>query len=49
MKFGVTVVGVKPPGKDFTYATPETVVSSHDLIIVSGNSASIEQFASQQG
>jgi trk system potassium uptake protein TrkA len=48
-KFGVTVVGVKPPGKDFTYATPETVVSSHDLIIVSGNSASIEQFASQQG
>jgi trk system potassium uptake protein len=48
-KFGVTVVGVKPPGKDFTYATPETVVSSHDLIIVSGNSGAIEQFASQQG
>ena len=48
-KFGVTVVGVKPPGQDFTYATPETVISSHDLIIVSGNSTSIEQFASQQG
>jgi trk system potassium uptake protein TrkA len=47
-KFGITVVGVKSPGKDFTYATPETVVSNHDLIIVSGNSADIEKFASLQ-
>ena len=45
-KFGITVVGVKAPGKDFTYATPETVISNHDLIIVSGNSADIEKFAS---
>ena len=45
-KYGVTVVGVKSPGKDFTYATPETVISNHDLIIVSGNSADIEKFAS---
>ena len=45
-KFGITVVGVKAPGKDFTYATPETVISNHDLIIVSGNSADIERFAS---
>jgi len=37
---------VKAPGKDFTYATPETVISNHDLIIVSGNSADIERFAS---
>mgnify|MGYP001185090423 CR=1 FL=1 len=44
-KYGVTVVGVKAPGKDFTYATPDTVVSNHDLIIVSGNSADIERFA----
>ena len=44
-KYGITVVGVKSPGKDFTYATPETVVSNHDLIIVSGNSADIERFA----
>ncbi len=44
-KFGVTVVGVKSPGADFTYATPETVVSNHDLIIVSGNSNDIEKFA----
>ena len=45
---GVTVVGVKSPGKDFTYATAETVISNHDLIIVSGNSADIEKFASLQ-
>jgi trk system potassium uptake protein TrkA len=45
-KYGITVVGVKSPGKDFTYATPETVISNHDLIIVSGNSADIEKFAS---
>ncbi len=44
-KHGITVVGVKSPGKDFTYATPETVISNHDLIIVSGNSADIERFA----
>ncbi|MEY2847742.1 MAG: hypothetical protein RI885_407 [Actinomycetota bacterium] len=45
-KYGITVVGVKAPGKDFTYAAPETVISNHDLIIVSGNSADIEKFAS---
>ncbi|WP_166876291.1 MULTISPECIES: TrkA family potassium uptake protein [unclassified Salinibacterium] len=44
-KYGISVVGVKSPGKEFTYATPETVVSSHDLIIVSGNSQDIEKFA----
>ncbi len=44
-RFGVTVVGVKSPGADFTYATPETIVSNHDLIIVSGHSNDIEKFA----
>lgn len=44
-KFGITVVGVKSPGKEFTYAAPDTVISNHDLIIVSGNSADIERFA----
>ncbi|KQV06376.1 potassium channel family protein [Leifsonia sp. Root112D2] len=44
-KYRITVVGVKSPGKPFTYATPETVVSNHDLIIVSGNSVDIERFA----
>ncbi|WP_316315738.1 TrkA C-terminal domain-containing protein, partial [Clavibacter michiganensis] len=45
-KHRITVVGVKTPGKPFTYATSETLVSNHDLIIVSGTSADIERFAS---
>ncbi|KFF58318.1 potassium transporter [Cryobacterium sp. MLB-32] len=44
-KYNVTVVGVKSPGKPFTYATADTVVSNHDLIIVSGTEADIERFA----
>jgi trk system potassium uptake protein TrkA len=44
-KYKVTVVGVKSPGKPFTYATEATVVSNHDLIIVSGKSSDIEVFA----
>ena len=42
----ITVVGVKSPGKPFTYATEQTVVSNHDLIIVSGTEADIDRFAS---
>lgn len=45
LKYGITVVGVKSPGSDFTYATSETVISDHDLVIVSGSSADIERFA----
>ena len=44
-RFGVTVVGVKTPGKDFTYAVPETVVAAHDLLIVSGRTGLIEKFS----
>jgi len=47
-KHRLTVVGVKSPGKEFTYATPDTVISNHDLIIVSGNSHDIEKFAGLQ-
>jgi trk system potassium uptake protein len=44
-KYGVTIVGVKRAGEDFTYAVPETVVRRGDLIIVSGNRAKVETFA----
>jgi len=44
-KYHVTVVGVKSPGRDFTYATADTIVSTHDLVIVSGNATDIERFA----
>lgn len=46
-KYGVTIVGVKSPGEDFTYATGDTKVSSRDLLIVSGHVDLIERFASR--
>ncbi|MFC7456761.1 potassium channel family protein [Brachybacterium sp. GCM10030267] len=45
--FGVTVVGVKSPGKDFTYAAPDTMVDPHDLVIVSGHTDLIEKFSNR--
>ena len=47
-KYGITVVGVKTPGQEFTYATAETVISNRDLIIVSGKSDAIERFSQLQ-
>jgi trk system potassium uptake protein len=44
-KYGVTIVGVKSPGTDFTYATPETVVGRGDLLIVAGPTNLVERFA----
>lgn len=46
-KYGITVVGIKSPGKDFTYAIPDTRVSSYDVMIVSGRSELIERFAAR--
>jgi trk system potassium uptake protein TrkA len=46
-KYGVTIVGVKSPGRDFTYARPETKVAAHDLLIVSGHADLIERFANR--
>ena len=46
-KYGVTVVGVKSIGRDFTYAVPETRVSPNDLLIVSGKTDLIERFAAR--
>jgi trk system potassium uptake protein len=44
-KYSVTVVGVKSPGRPFRYAEANTVVTNHDLIIVSGTNSDIERFA----
>jgi trk system potassium uptake protein TrkA len=44
-KYGVTIVGVKRPGRDFTYARPETDVSPGDLLIVAGTTGAVEKFA----
>lgn len=44
-KHGVTVVGIKRPREDFTYARPETLVQAGDLLIVSGPTEKVEKFA----
>jgi trk system potassium uptake protein TrkA len=44
-RYGVTVVGVKRPGQDFTYARPETAITAGDLLIVSGDTRQVERFA----
>jgi trk system potassium uptake protein len=41
----ITVVGVKRPGEDFTYATENTVLQAEDLLIVSGKIDDVEAFA----
>lgn len=44
-RYGITVVGLKRPGEDFTYATAETMVFEGDLLIVSGKTEAVERFA----
>jgi trk system potassium uptake protein TrkA len=44
-KHGVTVVCIKRPGEDFTYATPETYIRADDLLIVAGKTRLAERFA----
>jgi trk system potassium uptake protein TrkA len=44
-RYEVTVVAIKPPGGQFTYATPETVVNPGDLMVVAGRRERAEAFA----
>jgi trk system potassium uptake protein TrkA len=44
-KYGITVVGVKRPRTDFTYAKPETAIAPGDILIVSGPTKLVEAFA----
>ncbi|WP_235874952.1 potassium channel family protein [Saccharopolyspora aridisoli] len=44
-KYGVTVVGIKRPGEEFTYATAETTVGQQDTLIVAGTTPQVEAFA----
>lgn len=46
-KYGVTVVGVKSPGADFTHAVPSTMVSPSDVLIVSGSTELLARFAAR--
>ena len=46
-KYGVTVVGVKAPGEDFTHAVPDTKVTAKHTLIVSGPSELLERLVSR--
>ncbi len=46
-KWGITVVGTKMPGEDFTYARPETVVPPGSILIVAGDTGKVERFAAE--
>lgn len=43
--YGITVVGIKRGSRQFTYATPDTVVVPGDVIIVSGERRDVERFS----
>lgn len=44
-RYGITVVGVKRRGEDFTYAVPDTLISASDELIISGPTRKVEEFA----
>src|SRR5699024_10603342 len=44
-EYGVTIVGIKSPGRDFTYADPSTRVGKQDLLIVAGHVELLGRFA----
>jgi trk system potassium uptake protein len=44
-KYGITVVGVKMTGADFTYAQADTTVYGGALLIVAGKTPDVERFA----
>lgn len=46
-RYGVTVIGVKSPGREFEYATPETRISTDDVLIVSGHTELLERFSAR--
>lgn len=46
-RHGVTIVGIKRPGQDFTYAQACTIVEKDDLLIVLGEVDQVERFAAR--
>ncbi|MDG4831068.1 TrkA family potassium uptake protein [Solwaraspora sp. WMMD1047] len=45
-RYGVTVVSIKRPGENFTYATAGTTLYAGDILIVAGRTRDVEAFAS---
>ena len=46
-RFGVTVIGIKSPGRDVSHPKPTSVVNDGDLVIVTGERQNVERFADQ--
>lgn len=44
-RFGINVVGIKAPGEEYIDPTPDTIITDHSSIVVSGRSADLEKFA----
>jgi trk system potassium uptake protein TrkA len=44
-RYGLTVIGVKPPGQPFEYATEHTRIDADDVLILSGDTLLLEKFA----
>ncbi|PKQ26782.1 MAG: potassium transporter [Actinobacteria bacterium HGW-Actinobacteria-4] len=44
-KYGIQVIGVKSPGRDFEYAGADTTIRPDDLLVVSGDGDLLERFA----
>ncbi|MGH3357650.1 MAG: potassium channel family protein [Nocardioidaceae bacterium] len=43
-RYGITVVGIKRPATDFTYAQADTMIHRRDELIVSGPTHKVEKF-----
>lgn len=43
-RYGLTVVSIKSPGQQATYATPETVPQDGDILVVAGETRKVEAF-----
>ena len=46
--YGVTVFGLMSPGEPFEYATPDTLVSAEDVLVVGGDATLLERFANRR-
>lgn len=44
-RYGISVIGVKPPGRPFEYATDNTRIDAADTLILSGDTLLLEKFA----
>lgn len=43
-KYGVTVVGIKAPGKEFQYGSKELIMHRNDELIIMGKQDQIDRF-----